>query len=474
MKLFKTLLDFRLSPPRRGSLRRDELADSIAPLEVRCLLSADVVLEWNAVALDAVKNDYGVGQPHDQAGPTSASRALAIVQVAVFDTLNCFERDYQSYIVDKNPRNGASAKAAVAQAAHDTLVALFPHQTAMFDAQLVGSVQGIEGKALRRGAQLGHDVARKILNSRARDGSDNMMTYVPGDRPGDYRPDPLHPDQSFVTPKWGKVNPFVIKSSKQFPVPSIPGSNTQAYVDAYNEVKSLGGDGINTPTQRTAEQTEIGIFWGYDGTPGVGVPPRLYNQITRVIAVQQNNSEMENARLFAMVNLAMADAGISAWQTKFDFNFWRPVTAIRESDPGTGPTGLGDGNPNTVGDPDWTPLGAPADNGGGTNFTPAFPAYTSGHASFGAATFRSIAHFYGTDNISFSFTSDEFNGITQDQFGNVRPVVTRSFTSLSQATEENGQSRIYLGIHWSFDKTAGIQQGNSIADYVATHFAQPV
>ncbi len=205
-----------------------------------------------------------------------------------------------------------------------------------------------------------------------------------------------------------------------------------------------------------------------------GVPPRIYNQIARVIAIQQNNTEMENARMFAMVNLAMADAGITAWQTKFDYEFWRPVTAIRESDPGTGPTGLGDGNPNTIGDPTWTPLGAPADNNGGTNFTPAFPAYVSGHASFGAAAFRTMANFYGTDDISFSFMSDEFNGITKDQDGNVRPVVTRSYTSFSQAAEENGQSRIYLGIHWSFDKTAGIEQGNQIADYVASKFAQPV
>ncbi|MCA9096893.1 MAG: phosphatase PAP2 family protein [Planctomycetaceae bacterium] len=443
-------------------------------LEERRLLSADIVLEWNAIALDAVKNDYDVGEPHDQPGPTTASRALAIVHVAMFDTLNCFDHEYQEFLVDKDARKGASTQAAVAQAAHDTLVALFPHQTASFDAGLENSLQGIDQKALKRGTQLGGKVAQKILKKRMNDGSDNMMNYSPGDQPGEYRADPLHPDQSFITPKWGKVKTFVIKSSKQFLSDPPPELTSQEYTDAYNEVKAIGGDGVTTPTTRTAEQTEIGLFWGYDGSPGIGVPPRMYNQVTRVIAVQQNNSEMENARLFAMVNVALADAGISSWQTKFGYNFWRPVTAIRESDPGTGPTGLGDGNPNTVGDPDWTPLGAPADNGGGTNFTPAFPAYTSGHAAFGAAAFRTIANFYGTDDIAFSITSDEFNGVTKDQFGNTRPVVTRSFTSLSQAAEENGQSRIYLGIHWIFDKTAGIQQGTEVADYVAEHFAMPV
>src|SRR5204863_2751366 len=134
---------------------------------------------------------------------------------------------------------------------------------------------------------------------------------------------------------------------------------------------------------------------------------------------------------------AMADAGISSWDCKYVENFWRPITAIREA--------ATDDNPATAADPNWAPLGAQADNGNGTNFTPPFPAYTSGHATFGAAAFRTIADFYGTDAIHFSFTSDEFNGITKDQYGVTRPVVTRSYSSFSQATEENGQSRIYLG-----------------------------
>jgi hypothetical protein len=176
---------------------------------------------------------------------------------------------------------------------------------------------------------------------------------------------------------------------------------------------------------------------------------------------------VELARLLALVNTAMADAGIASWESKYYYQFWRPITAIRESDPGTGPTGLGDGNADTAGDPNWTPLGAPASNLMGPNFTPPFPAYPSGHATFGGALFQIMRRFYETDRVGFTFVSDEFNGVTMDNTGHVRPYMPRYFTRLSQAEEENGQSRIYLGIHWSFDKAQGLQQGRKIGQYVA-------
>ncbi|HEY7534301.1 MAG TPA: vanadium-dependent haloperoxidase, partial [Nitrospiraceae bacterium] len=156
------------------------------------------------------------------------------------------------------------------------------------------------------------------------------------------------------------------------------------------------------------------------------------------------------------------------------YDFWRPITGIRESDEGTGPTGAGDGNPATVGDKNFSPLGAPASNLNGPNFTPPFPAYPSGHAGFGGAIFQILRHFYKTDRIAFTFVSDEFNGETVDNQGHVRPLVKRSFSSLSQAEEENGQSRIYLGIHWAFDKTEGIAQGRRVADYVFRNAFQPL
>jgi hypothetical protein len=236
---------------------------------------------------------------------------------------------------------------------------------------------------------------------------------------------------------------------------------TREYATAYDEVKRLGGDGVTTPTARTEEQSQIGIYWAYDGTPSLCAPPRLYNQIALTIADQMGSDFLELTRLYALVNTAMADAGIAIWESKFFYQFWRPVTGIREADRGTGPTGRGDGNPSTVGDVTFVPFGAPASNTNGVDFTPPFPAYPSGHAGFGGALFEVLRQFYGRDNIAFTFVSDEFNGVTEG-----RPLLPRSFTSLSQAEEENGQSRIYLGIHWSFDKTEGIEQGRRIARYV--------
>jgi hypothetical protein len=246
------------------------------------------------------------------------------------------------------------------------------------------------------------------------------------------------------------------------------------YTAAYNEVKNLGGDGIVTSTQRTEEQTFIGIFWAYDGTPSLCAPPRLYNQITVRIADQRRLSAIQFARLLALVNTAMADAGMTIWKSKYYYDFWRPVLGIRESDPGTGPTGLGDGNPDTIGDTSFSPLGAPASNLNGPNFTPPFPAYPSGHAGFGGTIFQIMRRFYGTDNIAFTFVSDEFNGQTRDNQGNMRPYRPRSFSTLSQAEEENGQSRIYLGIHWTFDKTQGIALGRRVADHVFDHAFMPI
>ena len=241
---------------------------------------------------------------------------------------------------------------------------------------------------------------------------------------------------------------------------------SREYTEAYNEVKRLGGDGVNTRTRRTDDQTNAGIYWAYDGTPSLCAPPRLYNQIALQIADQMGTDIVDLARLLAIVNVAMSDAGVASWESKYLYQFWRPVTGIREADPGTGPTGRGDSNPLTIGDRKFSPLGAPASNLQGPNFTPPFPAYPSGHAVFGGALFQTLRNFYRTDEIPFTFTSDELNGVTEDNEGNVRPLRPRTFRTLSQAEEENGQSRIYLGIHWSFDKTEGIAQGRRVANYV--------
>jgi hypothetical protein len=398
---------------------------------------------------------------------------MAIVHIAMFDSVNGIMGGYKSYTNVTGTRS-ASMTAAIAQAARDTLVALFPSQQATFNPALASDLNNVSsGAAKTDGIDMGHRAAAAILALRANDGSQQPeprlgLQFFPSDDPGKWRQDPISQSPIALGAYWNQVTPFVIQSAAQFRVPAPPALTSLEYTTAFTEVKLIGGDGIATPTIRTADQTETGIYWAYDGTPSLCAPPRLYNQITMHIAEQEGTTAnpLELARLLALVNVAMADAGIAIWESKFYYQFWRPITGIREADSGTGPTGAGDGNPATIGDPDFHLLGAPASNLTGPNFTPPFPAYPSGHAGFGGALFQTLRRYYGTDDIAFTFTSDEFNGTTVDNTGAVRPLKPRSFSSLSQAEEENGQSRIYLGIHWAFDKTEGIAEGREVADYV--------
>ena len=461
----------------RQATRRD-------PPQSRDLLAH--VLYWNQVAIDASGLDHTpVAEGEDrvfgeQVGPDRASRAMAIVHIAMFDAVNAIAGGYRSYTGIAPVRSSASAVAAVAQAAHDTLVELFPSQEAAFDELLRANlVRMRHDRTKNRGIELGRRAAAMILAMRAGDGSEipepRVNTeFICSNDPGKWRQDPISHAGLALGAYWSRVTPFVLESAEQFRVPPPPSMYSDEYTAAYDEAKRLGGDGVVTPTERTVEQTEIGIFWAYDGTPSLCAPPRLYNQLLTKIAMERHVDGVQMARLLALANVAMADAGIAVWESKYYYEFWRPVTGIREADAGTGPTGYGDSNADTVGDPTFTPLGAPASNLNGPNFTPPFPAYPSGHAGFGGALFETLRTFFGTDNIPFTFISDEFNGVTVDNSGNVRPVVSRRFTSLSQAEEENGQSRIYLGIHWRFDKTEGITQGQRVADYVYSHAFQPV
>lgn len=444
----------------------------------------DMVLRWNEVMLDAHVVDMtpGAGVPgaglFAHPGPTKAARMMAMVHIAMYDAANAIERTHTPYVYQTLAPAGASMQAAIMYAAHGVLVDMFPAQAVSFDAALVADLALIpDGQSKLDGIVTGQQAAAAIILARANDGNGNNTPYIPSDQPGFWRSDPLHPGQSGYAPNYGSVTPFGM--SNMVNVPPAPTLTSQQYTDAYNEVKSLGEKNSVT---RTPDQTNIGIYWGYDGSPGLGVPPRLYNQIAQQLAEQEGNTELENARMFMLLNMAQADAGIASWHTKYIEQFWRPITAIREADVGTGPTGLGDGNPDTIGDINWEPLGAPASNpqlssnpaNPPTNFTPPFPAYTSGHSTFGSATFRMLANFFGRDNVAFTFTSEELNGVTKDADGFTRPLAPRSFTSLSQAAEENARSRIYLGIHWAFDAEQGIVQGRTIADDIFAHVATPL
>ena len=441
---------------------------------------------WNQIAIDASGLDHkpvAEGENHtfgEQLGPGRSSRAIAIVHIAMADVVSAATGAFSSFTGVQAKGQAVILDIAISQAAHDTLVALFPSQTATFDqalaAELLRYQRGRVDPLPSR--KLGATIASTVLATRANDGAATKeprvnTEHVCSDLPGHWRQDPISLIPLALGAYWGKCVPFVVQSAEQFRTPPPPDMTSPEYAAAYDEVKRLGGDGINTPTERTPEQTFIGIYWAYDGTPSLCAPPRLYNQIVMQIANQRRLDTTRLARLLALVNVAMADTGFAAWESKFHWDVWRPITGIREADAGSGPTGSGDGNDATAGDPQFFPLGAPASNLTGPNFTPPFPAYPSGHAAFGGALFQTLRRFFGTDHLGFTFVSDEFDGKTRDNQGNVRPYMPRYFSRLSQAEEENGQSRIYLGIHWAFDKTEGIIQGRRIADYIFDHIYTP-
>lgn len=227
----------------------------------------------------------------------------------------------------------------------------------------------------------------------------------------------------------------------------------------------------------------IGIFWGYDGANKIGVPPRLYNQVVRAITEFQTANHDQQIKVLTAINVAMADAGIAAWYWKYRYDLWRPVVGIREADADWGPQGKGDNNKPTAGDPFWLPLGAPNSNSTKPNGTPGFPAYPSGHATFGSACFETAAALLKPgepnttpaemkallDKINVKFVSDEFNGVTTDNTGVVRPKYEATFT-LSEAIAENNISRIYLGVHWKFDAEGGEKVGSAISTKVIAKF----
>ena len=449
---------------------------------------SDAILFWNNVALDAVARDHTgkeITNPDEsktfippvgeQGGPTRTSRALAIVHLAMYDAFNSIAKLFTPYMPNlPNAPSGTSLEAAIGAAAYLTLTELYQSQSANFQTGYEFFLNSISdtSEAIEKGQGFGRMVARILLQSRANDGSDNSPLYFPSKEPKRFRPDQLHPMQGIVTPHWGRVTTFAIGLVSNYLAPSPPALNSGTYSSAFNQVKEKGALDNNT---RTDEETTIGIFWGYDGTQKLGTPPRLYNQIVRVIATQKDNDLAKNARLFALVNMALADAGIQCWHSKYFHDFWRPVTAIREADEGYGPTGKGDENSDTKGDPFWLPLGAPNTNSrhGEDNFTPGFPAYPSGHATFGSASLDMVRLFYEGEDVEFDFVSDEFNGESKDIDGSVRTKHKRRLT-ISKAIDENAMSRIYLGIHWNFDATVGVNSGKRIADFIYKNFCKEI
>lgn len=393
---------------------------------------ADVVVDWNKQLMGAIKAG--------SVPPPVASRAMAITHLAIYDAVNSIEDTHQSYAVNLNVASTTSREAAAAQAARDALVALFPAQTSTFDTALANSLAGIpEGPAKVDGIQLGSQVAASILALRANDHSTDIVAYTPSGVVGGWETT-LPANAPALLPNWPTVTPFAMTSGSQFRNPDGPPSMISAeYAAAVNEVKEIGE--ANSVT-RTADQTSIARFWADGG--GTSTPPGHWNRIAQDVAQAQGNDLAENARMFAMLNVAVADAAINCWDTKFHYDFWRPITAIRKADQ--------DGNDATTADANWTPL-IP---------TPPFPTYSSGHSTFSGAAATILAEFFGTDDVSFTSSSEGF----------IEP--DRSFTSFSQAANEAAMSRLYGGIHFSFDNQDGLDAGVAIGSYVAANYFQAV
>ena len=437
----------------------------------------DVVLEWNAVALQANVIDHnGPDTPGNQLsntqGPPASARVLAIVHAAMFDAYNSIDTRYTPYFVNVAAPSGASTDASVAQAAHDTLAALIPAGASVYSAALAKTLSRVsDSAAAADGRAVGAQVAAAILAHRAGDAAFLGGTYTPTGAIGNHDVDPQNPLQSFISPDFGQVPPFGVSDISRYRAPTPPPVLSLAYVLAYYQVLVLGRfrGGRTGTTAPTGDETYVvANYWSYNGSPGTGTPPRLYNQIARQIATARGNEVHENARLFALINISLGDAGITAWDSKYTFNYWRPVLGIRQ--------GNRDRNFLTIGFPSWRPLGGSRSNPfpGERNFTPPFPAYTSGHATFGATVFKTLANFYQTDDIRFTFVSDEWNGSTLDQFNRVRPALSRSFRSLSHAAAENAASRVFNGVHWSYDGTEGVRAGNAIANDNFDNILRPI
>jgi len=403
-------------------------------LEDRSLPSAAFVLDWNALLVDV--------QALSGQGNQQAARALAMMNSAVYDSVNAISPTHTVYHV--NARSfpdvaTASPDAAAAQAAHDVAYALYTNAAdrSSFDDLLADELAEVDdGPAEDTGIALGQFVAAEILAWRASDGSSASVPYVIGTNPGDWQPTPPAFNPLPATPQWPYVTPFAMESGSQFRPGPPPALTSAKYTEAYREVKEIGS--LNSST-RTAEQTEIALFWAGLGVTNAGVG--IWSQITQTVAREHDLSLAENARLFAQVSVANADAFIASFDTKYTYNYWRPVTAIRAADT--------DGNPDTAPDATWSPLFA----------TPNHPSYGSNHSTQSRAAAEALAAFFGTDHVSFTARWDG---------------VERSFDKFTEAAKEAGKSRVYAGIHWSFDCAAGENLGRKVGQYVTDHFFQPL
>jgi membrane-associated phospholipid phosphatase len=418
----------------------------------------DEILRWNFYLLDIFRMTTS--------GPTQMSRNAAMAYGAAYDAVNSitpFARPYLGPMpvpADCAANRQQCLNAAVNYAAAGVLGAEFPTAAGFVDAARRTEDQRIgQGPAANAGRTVGQQAAERMVRARSNDGSTDNRPYVPDNVPGGWRPTSGGGCSiaTAVSPNWGMIRPFTMSAGSPFR-PQRPGGfqsyaallASTLYADNLAEVRSLGR--FNSTT-RTAEQTRIAFFWAND-VAGTYHPQGQNLDHTRIVAQQRGLTLAQNTRLFALVAFALADAAITAWDSKFltQVDLWRPETAIRLA--------ATDNNPATTPDAGWAPLSVLPN---GERFNPCFPAYTSGHATFAGAWSTAMRSFFGTDNVTFTATTDDPNAAG----------VTRTFTSFSAAAREDAQSRIYLGVHFPFDAEFGLSSGANVAQFVAQNYLQP-
>jgi hypothetical protein len=387
---------------------------------------ADTVTDWNAIMQATVA-----------VPPTNANyqaRWGAIVQLAVFEAVNAVVGDYEPYLGIITAQPWASPDAAAIAAAHRTLVTLRPGSAPALDAARAVSLAAIpDGPERDAGIAAGEDAAVAILLLRADDGWDAVVPYTPGTDPGDWQPAPPAFAVAFL-PGWGQVTPFGLVDGSQFRLPPPPALNTGRYENDYNEVKLLGR--IDSPF-RPQDRTDVARFYAATS------PVQTWNPAARQVSAAEGKTLSQNARIFALLGMAMGDGSIAAFDTKYHYNFWRPVTAIRGGDI--------DGNGRTDADPAWLPLIT----------TPAFPSYASAHATLSGAARAVLERAFGKDGHAITLTNPALSGIVL------------SYTAWDEITDDIDDARIYGGIHFRFDQEAGAKQGRKVGQFVYAHRLLP-
>ena len=403
------------------------IAGSVASLALALTFAegvrADVVTDWNEITLATLA---AANEPR----PAPSTRTLAMVHAAIYDAVNSIEHRFTAYAIDADAARGASPQAAAAAAAYTVLLSLYPDQSQELDKAYTTSLSTIrEGPGKIRGVAVGRGVANAIIKLRSNDGSSVTATYNQPPLPGVWRPTPPAFAPA-IWVAWADVMPFTLRRKSQFRPGPPPSIYKRRFAQDLEEVKSLGA--IDS-TARTPEQTDIALFWAESSQI-------TWNHIAESVAGQRKRSVVENARLFALLNLAGADSIIAVMDTKYTYNFWRPITAIQE--------GVAGGRHPIAPEPAWMPLQP----------TPAHPDYTSQHVIYGAAAATVLAYFYRTDEVSFPVSTGSLPG------------AVRSFQSFSQALGEMGDSRVFIGFHFRTAVRVGARQGRQIGDWVCDNF----